>query len=79
MVYKGLRIQYSIRIVVLLATAGGTVYWITQAGSAVLPVLAIALLLLQIYSLLHLLERPQRLRGNRILRFLPDILLPRPG
>ncbi len=69
MVYKGLRIQYSIRIVVLLATAGGTVYWITQAGSAVLPVLAIALLLLQIYSLLHLLERPQR----DILRFFEAI------
>lgn len=69
MVYKGLRVRYSIRMVVLLATAGGTVYWITQTGSAVLPVLAIPLLLLQIYSLLHLLERPQR----DILRFFEAI------
>ena len=60
MVFSSLRMQFGIRMILIVATAGCTAFWGLQSGFSPLPVLAAVFLLLQIYALLRVLERPQR-------------------
>ncbi len=60
MVYSRLRLHYGIRMLFILMTAGYLVYDIPQTGISGLTLFVGALLIFQIYQLLHVLERPQR-------------------
>lgn len=60
MVYSRLRLQYVLRMLFILMTAGYLVWLIPVNGISVLSLVCACLLVIQIHALLHVLERPQR-------------------
>ena len=60
MVFNSLRMQFGVRMILIVVTAGLMAFWIAQSGFSLQPVLAAGFLCIQIYALLRVLERPQR-------------------
>ena len=60
MVFKHLRFQVVIRIILMLITAGFFVWCISRIGFSVAPVFVAGLLLVQIVALLRIIERPRK-------------------
>jgi two-component system, NtrC family, nitrogen regulation sensor histidine kinase NtrY len=60
MVYSRLRVQYFIRMLFILLTAGYVTYFFQSDGISVLFLVFVSVLFIQIQALLHVLERPQR-------------------
>jgi nitrogen fixation/metabolism regulation signal transduction histidine kinase len=60
MVYNHLRLQYTIRMLLILLTTGYFSYSTLQLSLSIFVFLSFVLLLFQVYGLLHTLEQPQR-------------------
>jgi two-component system, NtrC family, nitrogen regulation sensor histidine kinase NtrY len=60
MVYNRLRLQFFIRMLFILLTAATLMYLAPLNGISILSVLLFCMLCIQVYALLHVLERPQR-------------------
>jgi two-component system, NtrC family, nitrogen regulation sensor histidine kinase NtrY len=60
MVYSRLRVHYIIRMLLIVATSGYIVYLQPFTNISAYHIILFVLLVIQIYALLHVLERPQR-------------------
>jgi two-component system, NtrC family, nitrogen regulation sensor histidine kinase NtrY len=60
MVFKRLRFQVVIRLLLMLITMGFSCWWIPRSGLGAAPVLIAGLLLIQIAALLRIIEKPRK-------------------